>query len=283
MNTGLIISWISLTVAAFGLPPLLRYLGLPFEIDLIYWLATMALAYAVAGVNIVTQWHRRPIMRLGKYVDTLGPGLSWIDPILHSTLSDHSIRQYVTKLAVENIQTHDNVPVSFSLIVTKQIIADGGVEALVTQVSEGWTASDARAIAVATECVGNVELDSILHNRSDLYKSIRDMLQERVGGWGLAIIAVEFQNIKITDESIEEAIAMKARAKKEGEAELERAGYQKRVAIALREAADQYDEQSWKLKGLETMLELCRSGDNNTVLIPTDLLDAVARLSGKRN
>lgn len=282
MNGTFVTLEILWTILFFGLPPLLRWL-FNFSLDiswLTYGLGCVAI-YIGSGINVVKQWNRRPVMRLGKYTETLGPGVKWVDPILCSMLPDLSIQDYVVTLKVENIQTHDNVPLAFSLILTMNIIESRVVD-FVTKAQQAWQSTEKRAIAVTSECVSNSELDDVLHGREKLSLDITQKLQERVAAWGMNITAVELQNIKITDESIEQAIAMKARARKEGEAELARAEIQTKVAKQLKIAADEYDEESWKLKGFETLIELCRSADNNTILIPTDLLDAIATLSGKR-
>jgi regulator of protease activity HflC (stomatin/prohibitin superfamily) len=43
-------------------------------------LAVIALVYFLNGLVIVRQWERVPVTRLSRYVRTLGPGLSWIEP-----------------------------------------------------------------------------------------------------------------------------------------------------------------------------------------------------------
>jgi regulator of protease activity HflC (stomatin/prohibitin superfamily) len=86
------------------------------------------------------------------------------------------------------------------------------------------------------------------------------------------VIAVELRDVKITDESIQEAIALKARAAKEAEAEMVRAEAQVAIAKELSLAAKELTTDGWRLKAMETTLELCRSAENNTILVPTELL-----------
>lgn len=281
MSGTLITLWIIWTAVKFGLPPLLKVAtGVEVEIPLLGYLGGMVGIYGTCGINIVNQWSRRPVMRLGKYVTTLGPGVRWIDPILNHALEDWSIRDTVDLIEVNNVQTHDNVPISFSMAFTRRVTEEG-LKALITEVGDGWRATATRAVVAATECISNSELDEILHERGALSERMVKVLQGRVQGWGAAVVAMELRDIKITDEGIQDAISMKARARKEGEAELARAEIQQRVAKQLHLAAKEYDSESWKLKGMETLLELCRSAENNTVLIPTDILGAVAQFSGK--
>jgi regulator of protease activity HflC (stomatin/prohibitin superfamily) len=183
----------------------------------------------IAGVNIVDQWMRRPVLRFGRYIRTLGPGFSWTEPFTCRRLEDIPINEEVWALKVDSIQTHDNVPITFTLILTSKI-DEPNVSKYVTAVLDGDDAVEQRTLAVASEAVSGMELDAILHDRQRLHDKLIELLNSRVSHWGILIVAVEFKDIKITDSSIEQAIAMKARAVKEAEAELARA--QKQVEIA---------------------------------------------------
>ena len=183
----------------------------------------------------------------------------------------------VQELNVQNVQTHDNVPIAFNLVLTSRVV---DAEKNTVEVDEAEASTQQRALSTVTECVGNTELDKILHDRAKLSVDIQTALQERVGGWGVKVIAVELKDIKITDQSIEQAIAQKAKAGKEAEAELVRAEMQLKITEKLKEAADAFDEKTWRLKGMEVMLELCRSANNNTVIIPAELAKVFAQVTG---
>lgn len=240
--------------------------GMPL---LAYALGMFAL-YGIAGINAITEWERRPVMLFGRYQYTAGPGLVWVDPVFHGTLDDVSVQDVVDELEVGSVQTHDNVPVSFKAIITKRVDAEH-VRDFCVGVEYGDDAVEQRALAAFTEAVSRAQLDHILHDRATLTEWAKARLQASVGQWGVTILALELKDIKIADESIQAAIAMKARASKEADAELVRAQMQHLIAKELNAAAAVYNAEGKWLKGLESMLELCRSGENNTILIPTDL------------
>lgn len=253
-------------------------MNLPFLSDTVIFsiVGLLALVWLLCGINIVNEWERRPILRFGRYVRTLGPGFSWTEPFTHRRLEDVAINESVWQLEVSNVQTHDNVPIAFRLILTSKV-DENNVQKYVVIVTDGDDAVEQRTLSTVSECVSRSELDEILHDRETLYNDITTLLQERISHWGIHILAVEFQDIRITDASIEQAISMKARASKEAEAELARARMQAQIAEELKKAAALYDADAKWLKGTETLLELCRSAENNTVLVPTDLLDGLAR------
>jgi hypothetical protein len=230
-----------------------------------------ALFFLLGGINVVNEWKRRPILLFGRYTSTIGPGLAWIEPIFHRRLADVAVRDVVNELRIGGVQTHDNVPISFNLIMTTRV-DQARVRDFIVQVANGYEATRQRALASVTEIVGNHELDAILHNRGQFYSEVRDSLQAKVAAWGVTVIAVELKDIQITDEQIQQAIAMKARAGKEADAELVRAAMQLHIAKKLVEAASALTPDGWRLKELEVLVELTRSAQNNTLLIPTNLL-----------
>jgi regulator of protease activity HflC (stomatin/prohibitin superfamily) len=251
------------------------------RIGLIGYLAGLACIYLLTGINVVSEWMRRPIMLFGRYVKTIGPGLAWVDPVFHRRLGDVAVRDVVGELRIGGVQTHDNVPISFNLIMTTRV-DDGRVRDFVVQVANGYEATRQRALASVTEIVGNHELDAILHNRDKFYAEVRDSLQGKVADWGVKVRAVELKDLQITDEQIQQAIAMKARAGKEADAELVRAAMQLNIAAKLVEAAAALTPEAWRLKELEVLVELTRSAQNNTILVPTTLLKGLEDISGWR-
>lgn len=148
----------------------------------------------------------------------------------------------------------------------------------IVEVEDASKALHERANAAVTEVVAQWTLDDVLQKRNEFSGKVKEALVLKVLGWGIELKAVEIKDFKIADSEIEKSIAMKARSEKEAQAELTRAQMQKRIAEELKVAAHAYDEDAWRLKGLETLIELCRSAQNNTIMLPTDLLGGIANL-----
>ncbi|MDB5194676.1 MAG: Band 7 protein [Parcubacteria group bacterium] len=235
--------------------------------------------YALCFINIVDQRVRRPVMRFGKYVRTLDGGLSLLEPIVHTTLEDVNVQDIVIEVSVEDMQTKDNVGVSIKGILTYRIDKDRVKDAVV-EVEDVDDSTHDRALSTLADVGATKELDNLLEHRDQFCADIQTKLNSRVSNWGVTIQAFELQEFSINDEEVEKAIAMKARAAKEGQAELVRAEMQVKIAEALNKAAATYNDAGKWLKGIETLLEMCRSGNNNTVLIPTDLTESLAAVRG---
>lgn len=244
-----------------------------------FFLLGFAVIYVLSGINVIKEWERRPVLLFGKYAKTAGPGLEWIEPAVHTLLDDVSVQDTVEELKVENVQTHDNVRLNILGVLTTRIHPDN-VKKYVVEVEDAENALSERANAAVTEAVGRGTLDDILGKRDEFSTKVKEALVSKVQQWGIEVKAVEIKDFKIADTDIEKSIAMKARAEKEAQAELKRAEMQKQIAEQLKEAAHTYDADAWRLKGLETLIELCRSAQNNTVLIPTELLGSLANIAG---
>lgn len=241
--------------------------------------AVVLLVLLRRSVNIVQEWERRPVLRFGRYIRTLNPGIGFINPITHKVLDDVLVSDQIEKLTIENTQTHDNVPMSFVFALTYRVLPDRVRDYVVNLTdADEW---QARAVAAANEKIGARTLDHVLNDRDALTSEIRKSLQQKVSRWGLEIEALEIEDFSIRDEDIQNSIAMKARAKKEAEGELTRAEMQQEIAERLNVAAQTLDENGWRLKGLETLIELCRSAQNNTILLPTELGSLVKSVTGR--
>ena len=248
------------------------------------WLvaAVIVTIYVLKGVVIVKQWERVPVTRFGRYVRTLGPGLSWVEPVTSRRLDARPVQDVVYSLTVPSVLTHDNVPVELTIAVTRYIEADQ-VPQTVLAVASYRAAEDQRALATVAELVGRRPIDYIFDKRVEFCEEIRATLQERVKSWGLTVRAVELKDFRVADEAIARSIAMKARAMKEAQAELARAEMQAEIVGRLNKAAEDLQPAGWRLKTLEVLVELTRSAQNNTILIPANLAEFADVLSAWRN
>jgi regulator of protease activity HflC (stomatin/prohibitin superfamily) len=248
-----------------------------YHMPLFFLFGALILAYLANGINIVDQWNRRPVMFFGKYVRTLGPGISWVEPLTYNMLSDINVQDTVIEVEAEEVQTKDNVGVGLVGVLT-YCIAESNVRAAVLNVRDVYDSTLQRALSTLTDTTGTTDLDGLLEHRDNFCNTIAKTLGERVGGWGVTVKAFELKGFTVLDDAIAEAVAMKARAQKEGAAEVVRAQLQEQVTTALNTAAAAYTPQGRWLKGMETLIELARSANNNTIMIPTDLTESLAKL-----
>ncbi|HEX4602103.1 MAG TPA: SPFH domain-containing protein [Gemmatimonadales bacterium] len=260
--------WFAIAVLGFIAHAILRSAGA----DLPWLLGFLVLCWGFAGLHIINEWERRPVLRLGRYVRTAGPGPVWIEPLVHAVLPAISIQDVSRSVTVENVQTHDNVRVTIIAVLTTRI-ASANVRQAVLAVKGVADATLQRAQATLVEVGAASVLDDLLARRDAITSKVKTALEAKVSPWGVDVVAVEIKDFKIADPDVERAIALKARAEKEAQAELKRAELQGEIVARLNEAATHLTVDGWRLKAFETLTELTRSAQNNTVLIPTHVLD----------
>lgn len=232
-------------------------------------------AYILEGIKIVDQWDRLVILHFGKFRKVAGPGIVWIEPLFNRVADDWDIRALVDTISIANVATHDNVRLNLQLVFTRDI---QDVQKLTLNVEDGWQASTDRATAVVAEAIGNSTLDQVLQDRVALANNMRNLLQDRIASWGVRVIGLEISDIKVADAEIERALSMKARAEKEAGGELLRARLQQQIADELNKASSSMNEGAWRLKGMEVLIELCRSAQNNTIVVPSNIGELVGTL-----
>lgn len=242
----------------------------------------MALIYGASGFRAITEWDRVAIFRFGRYVKTIGPGLTWVDPIFHRAIDgETTVNDQVWELVVDNAQTNDTIPVGTKSILTWRVT---DVRKFVLEIDGSADGVQSRAMAAIAHTLSSMTIEELLANRGSFNTKAVEYLREQIAEkWGVLIIAIELQEIVIQDESIKRAMSLKAAAQREGEAEVVRAQKQAEVARHLQEAATIYsDPIAMELRRLDTLAELGR-GTNNMILFPTSALDAVQRITGSKN
>lgn len=244
------------------------------------YLSGLVLLYVFTGINFVNEWERLAVLRFGRYVETAGPGLTFVDPLFHTIYETVSLQDTVIDVPVKDLQTKDNVGIAIDGLLTYCVV-ESGVKSSMVNVDGYEDSLLLRALASLTDEAGKTDLSHIMQERDAFCDNVKVSLSAKARDWGIEVKAFELKSLKISDTNIERAIAMKAEAQKEGEAQIVRANMQKQVAEALNKAAATYNEQGKWLKGLETILEMTRSAENNTVLLPTDLIGSLANIFPK--
>lgn len=268
-----ILNWITVDVGD-GYRPVPTH---PYTIPLAWCLIVAAIWYLINWIHAIKEWNRRPVLLLGRYVKTVGPGLAFVEPLFYQTLDDVPVQDVVVRVNAEHVQTKDNVGVGLDGLLTYRV-AESKVKDAVVEVKDIASAVSQRGLSTLTDIAAATDIDHLLENRGAFCNQIAVTLRERVALWGVDIKAFELKGFKINDVDIEKSIAMKARAHKEAAAELTRATMQEQIATKLSEAAAALTEQGWRLKGIEVLTEISR-GPGNTILVPNGILDALGSIT----
>ncbi|MCL2346383.1 MAG: SPFH/Band 7/PHB domain protein [Desulfobulbus sp.] len=262
------------------------------------------------GVRIVPQGEEWIVERLGKYHDTLKPGLRLVIPYV-----DNIAYQLVTKDLILDVQEQEVITRDNAVILTNAIAfikVTDPVKAVygVTNFSEAI-----RNLIMTTlrSIVGEMELDEALSSRDKIKARLRESIADEAVDWGLTVKSVEIQDIK-PSQSMQKAMEMQAAAERERKAVVTRAEGAKQSAIleaearlesakrdanaqvmmaeasaeAIRRVTAAIGEQSGPMSfllGEKYIAALERMGEKDNakvVVLPADLQEAVRGLFGRK-
>jgi len=261
------------------------------------------------GVRIVPQGYKHIVQRLGKYHCTLTPGLNYIIPYVDSVADRLTTKDIVLDIASQEVITRDNAVIVANAIAYINIISPEkavyGVEDFVMAI-EKLIQTSLRSI------IGEMSLDDVLSSREHIKTKLKNSISDDIADWGITLKTVEIQDINPSDTmqaSMEEqgaaererraavtrAEGLKQAAVLEAEGRLEASRRDAEAKILLAEANSKAIESISSAikdkelpatfllgeKYIEAMRQLAESGNAKTVVLPSDLLQAVRGILGK--
>ena len=204
------------------------------EVGLTVALALLAFAVVTIGkgVRIVPQGEEWVVERLGKYLNTLKPGLNIVIPYLDNVAYKLITKDIILDVQEQEVITRDNAVILTNAIafvkVTDPVKAVYGV----TNFSEAI-----RNLIMTTlrSIIGEMELDEALSSRDKIKARLRESIADEAIDWGLTVKSVEIQDIK-PSQSMQKAMEMQAAAERERKAVVTRSEGAKQSAILEAEA-----------------------------------------------
>ncbi|HEX9258011.1 MAG TPA: SPFH domain-containing protein [Acidimicrobiales bacterium] len=149
------------------------------------------LIWVMAGVRIVRPFQRGIIERLGKYKETVDPGLRIIIPIVE-TIRLVDMREQVVDVPPQEVITKDNVVVSVDAVVYHE---PTDPQRLVYNVANFMLAVTKLAQTNLRNLVGDMQLDEALTSRDQINNHLRQILDDATDSWGVRVKRVEIQRI----------------------------------------------------------------------------------------
>ena len=234
----------------------------------------IVLALKSFGIN--QEYQRGVVFRLGRLVETKGPGWFWLIPIIDRVVKV-DLRTITFPLATQETVTRDGVVVRVSAVLCYRAIEP---KLVVTAVAN-WQAAVVQAAETGVrDAIGQSELDQILKDRTTINGRLLELLRVNCAQWGVAIDAVEIKDLDIP-EQMQRAIAREAEAIREKRARIIKAEGERDASRTLADAARIISEVpgALELRRLETLSEI--GVEHNSTIIamfPTELLEAARRL-----
>jgi len=226
------------------------------------------------SIRVVTQYEQGVLLRFGRLIRTLKPGLHFIIPFI-DVMHRVSLRIVTLPIESQGIITRDNVSVGVSAVAYYRVI--DSVKSVV-EIENVQAAIEQIAQTTLRKVVGQHALDETLTNTQVLNVSVREILDAQTLGWGVEVTLVELKDILLPD-TMKRSMAKQAEAEREKRAKIINAEGEQLAAATLGQAADIMLAHpiALQLRNLQTLVEI--GVDKNTIVVfPAPLMSTISEL-----
>ena len=179
------------------------------------------------GVRIVPQGYKWVVQRLGKYSQTLEPGLNLIIPYVDDVAYKETTKDIVLDIPSQEVITRDNVVIIANAVAYINIVrpdkAVYGIEDYEYGI-RNLVQTSLRSI------IGEMDLDSALSSRDEIKTKLKHAISEDIADWGITLKTVEIQDIN-PSQTMQASMEEQAAAERLRRATVTRADGQKQAAI----------------------------------------------------
>ena len=221
-------------------------------------------------VRIMREYERGVMFRLGRLLETRGPGVVWKIPFVDQIVKV-DLRTITLNIPPQEVITKDNVPVRVNAVAYFRIVEPRDA---IVQVENFMVATSQIAQTTLRSVLGQHVLDELLSEREKINAILQSIIDEATGPWGIKVSIVEVKDVEIPG-GMQRAMARQAEAERERRAKIINAEGEFQAAERLKDAAIVIEEHpiALQLRYLQTLLEI--GGSNSSTIIfpaPIDLI-----------
>jgi regulator of protease activity HflC (stomatin/prohibitin superfamily) len=236
---------------------------------------------ALSAVKIVPEYERGVVFRLGRLVDSRGPGLFFLMPIVERMVRV-DIRVITMDVPPQEVITLDNVTIKVNAVLYFMVVDP---QFAVVKVVDFIRATMQIAQTTLRSVVGQVELDELLARREAINERLQRIIDEQTEPWGVKVTIVEVKDVELP-QSMQRAMAKQAEAEREKRAKIIHAQGEFDASKMLAEAADVIAREpvTLQLRYLQTLTEIAVE-KNSTIIfpLPIDILKTFMERLGERD
>jgi regulator of protease activity HflC (stomatin/prohibitin superfamily) len=228
----------------------------------------VVLALAAASVRVLREYERAVVFRLGRMLNTKGPGLVLLVPAIDRMVRV-SLRTVTLNVPPQDVITRDNVTARVDAVVYFRVVDPN---AAIVQVESFLKATSQIAQTTLRSVLGKADLDSLLAEREQLNEELQKIIDEQTEPWGIKVTTVEIKDVGIP-QAMQHAMARQAQAERERRAKVINAEGEFQAAARLSEAADVISQNptTLQLRYLQTLSEI-GAHQNSTIVFPMDVV-----------
>jgi regulator of protease activity HflC (stomatin/prohibitin superfamily) len=238
------------------------------------FLAIFFALYLLSAVNILKEYERGVIFRLGRLVpEPKGPGIIFVWwPI--DKIERVSLRTIVLDVPPQDVITLDNVSVKVNAVVYFRVMAPSRA---IVEVENYMYATSQLAQTTLRSVLGQVELDQLLSERDSLNNQLQEILDSHTDPWGIKVSMVEVKHVDLPPDMVR-AIAKQAEAEREKRAKIIHAEGEAQASKRLEEAAAVLAREpvAVQLRYFQTLTEVASDRSSTIIFpLPVDLMQTL--------
>ncbi|HTJ62492.1 MAG TPA: slipin family protein [Alphaproteobacteria bacterium] len=224
------------------------------------------------SLQMANQWEKAVVLRLGKLHSIKGPGLFLILPFIDAVTVWIDQRIQTTEFNAEQALTRDTVPTNIDAILFWQV-HDPQRAAL--EITDYRQAIGRVAQTSLREMIGSSPLTTLLSDRKNADKLLKEEIGRKTMDWGVSVISVEIRDVAIP-AALQDAMSRQAQAEREKEARVILGAAEQEVAQKFLDAANIYAQNpaALQLRAMNIIYETTKER-GATILIPTMMVDAM--------
>ena len=242
---------------------------------LIVILVFFAIIILSNAIRVLREYERGVIFRLGRLIDTKGPGVIFLIPMVDRIVKV-SLRTVVLDVPPQDVITKDNVSIKVNAVVYFRVMQP---EKAIVEVENFLFATSQLSQTTLRSILGQSELDELLSQRDKINQELQKIIDEHTEPWGIKVSNVEVKQIDLPIE-MQRAMAKQAEAERERRAKVVHAEGELQASQKLSEAAAviAVNPIALQLRFLQTLTEVA-ADKNSTILfpVPIDILEPFVR------
>jgi regulator of protease activity HflC (stomatin/prohibitin superfamily) len=232
------------------------------------------------SINILPEYERGVVFRLGRITGARGPGLILVIPGLERMVRV-DLRTITHDVPVQEVITKDNVPCKVNAVCYFKVLDP--VKAVVEVMNYAMATSQI-AQTTLRSVLGQVDFDELLSHREKINTQLQHIIDQQTDPWGIKVSIVEVKDVQVP-EQMQRAMAHQAEAERNRRAKVITAQGEFEASQKISEAARiiASEPSALQLRFLQTAQEIGASDRTTTLIlpIPMEMLKFMEGMSNK--
>eukprot|EP00158_Paraphelidium_tribonemae_P006648 Partr_v1_DN27917_c3_g1_i2_m11528 putative Stomatin len=202
--------------------------------------------------------------RFGRYVETVDPGLHYIN-LFTEKLSIIDVKMRIQDIPRQMVITKDNVSVNIDSVLYWHVL---NPYTSIYEVSDVVMAITERTMTTMRQVIGAHDLQESITHREGIAAEIEGIIAEAAHSWGIRIEAILLKDLQFSAE-LQENLSAAAKSRRLAAARIIQAESEVEAAKLLREASDILDSPAaMQIRYLDTLRQMAKEANGKVIFMP---------------